>query len=91
MDQQVKGMPELNQAGSLLLEPWDGLEDSMDKGPRVEPLQHEPGGQRSHNCAPRTGWIRPSYLLWIGLQPLILANSGNVPMVKESMKTKGLP
>ena len=89
MDQHVKGMPELNQAGSLLTEPWDGLEDGMDNGPRVEPLQHEPGGQRSHNCAPRTGWIRPSYLHWIGLQPLILANSGNVPMVKESMKTKG--
>ena len=82
-------MPELNQAGSLLTEPWDGLEDGMDNGLRMEPLQHEASGQRSHNCAPRTSWIRPSYLLWIGLQPLILANSGNVPMVKESMKTKG--
>jgi len=57
MDQQVKGMPELNQAGSLLTEPWDGLEDGMDNELRVDPLQHEAGGQRSHNCAPRTGWI----------------------------------
>ena len=54
MDQHVKGMPELNQAGSLLTEPWDGLEDGMDNGLRMEPLQHEAGGQRSHNCAPRT-------------------------------------
>ena len=36
-------MPELNQAGSLLTEPWDGLEDGMDNGLRMEPLQHEPG------------------------------------------------
>ena len=57
MDQQVKGMPELNQAGSLLVEQWDGLEDGMENDLLVEPLQHEAGGQRSNNCASRTGWI----------------------------------
>ena len=32
---------------------------------------------------------RPSYLLRIDFQPLILGNSGNVPIVKQSIKTKG--
>ena len=34
MDQQVKGMHELNQAESLLVEQWDGMENGL----RVEPL-----------------------------------------------------
>jgi len=55
MDQQVKGMPELNQAESLLVEQWDGLEDGKEDDLRVKPLQHEAGGQLSNNCASRTG------------------------------------